>query len=290
MKKNLSGFVSCIFFILFLVFGTYYFIDNSNSNDGVKYNDYVVKVHFIDVGQGDSTFIELPNNECILIDAGERSYGDVVKNYISKLGYSSINYIIGTHPHTDHIGGLENIISNFNISNVYMPRVSSNSKTFESLLKSIDNKNLIINSAKNGVYLFNSNGLKGYFVAPVNDKYSDLNNYSAVFLLEYGSVKFLFMGDAEVLSENEIVDDIDVDVIKIGHHGSISSSGNSLVSRVSAKYGVISVGKNSYGHPNDEVINRWVGSGTSILRTEINGNIVISTDGSNLSIDVERSN
>ncbi len=287
MKKLISYIFSIVFILLVSLFYYSYNTSNSSSNKDVKL-DYVINVHFIDVGQGDATFIELPNNECMLIDAGERSYGDVVKNYIEKLGYSSIDYVIGTHPHTDHIGGLENIINSFGIGSIYMPMVTSNSKTFESLINTISSKDLKINSARDDVVLFDYNNLKGYFVAPVSSNYSDLNNYSAVLLLRYGNVSFLFMGDAEILSENEINDNIDVDVVKIGHHGSISSSGSSLINRVSARYGIISVGKNSYGHPSDEVISRWSDNGTYIYRTDINGDIVVNTDGNEISISVER--
>lgn len=288
LKNSLFIFVlvfclCCIGFLIIFISSDY-----SNNNIDNSGDTNSLKVHFIDVGQGDATFIELPNNKCMLIDAGERSYGGVVKKYISNLGYSEVNYVIGTHPHTDHIGGLEEIVSSFDINYIYLPSVSSNSKTFENLISTISDKKLKINKAKAGISLFSDDNISGYFVAPVNDSYSNLNNYSATLLLKYNNVKFLFMGDAEVLSENEITDNIDVDIIKIGHHGSNTSSGIDFVNRVSARYGIISVGKNSYGHPNDEVIKRWVSNGASIYRTDINGNIIVNTDGNIININAER--
>lgn len=280
-------FNSLIFIILFSIFYFMMFLKNDENDYVILDNE--VRVHFINVGQGDATFIELPDNKSLLIDAGEKSYGDTVVSYIANLGYNSVDYIIGTHPHTDHIGGLEKVLNNFDIGSVYMPKISSNSKTFENLLSTISDKGLKINSAYNGVSVIDSDELSISFVAPVSEKYSDLNNYSAVLLLRYGGVKFLFMGDAEVLSESEISSNIDVDIVKIGHHGSNTSSSIDFINRVSAKYGIISVGENSYGHPNEDVVSRWVSSGTIIYRTDINGNIVITTNGSDITVENERS-
>lgn len=280
-------FNSLIFIILFSIFYFMVFLKNDENEYVVLDNE--VRVHFINVGQGDATFIELPDNKSLLIDAGEKSYGDTVVSYIANLGYNSVDYIIGTHPHTDHIGGLEKVLNNFDIGSVYMPKISSNSKTFENLLSTISDKGLKINSAYNGVSVIDSDELSISFVAPVSEKYSDLNNYSAVLLLRYGGVKFLFMGDAEVLSESEISSNIDVDIVKIGHHGSNTSSSIDFINRVSAKYGIISVGENSYGHPNEDVVSRWTSSGTIIYRTDINGNIVITTNGSDITVQNERS-
>lgn len=239
----------------------------------------------IDVGQGDSIFIELPNNEVMLIDAGTAQYGTTVLNYIKKLGYTKINYLVATHPHADHIGGLEKVITNLEIEKIYMPKATTTTKTYESLLATISNKGLKINTAKAGVTVFENNDLSVRFIAPNRTYYSNLNNYSAVVKIQYKNNKFLFMGDAETLSENEITSDISADVIKVGHHGSKTSSGQSFVNRVNAKYAIISVAKNNgYNHPDILVVERWQKSGTTVYRTDEAGTIVISSDGKNISV------
>ena len=267
----------------------------TNNNTTPNNNDVVIeklinmKVHYIDVGQGDSTFIELPNNKTMLIDAGESSKGQVVANYIKSLGYSKIDYLVGTHPHTDHIGGLAYIINNFTIGNIYIPKAVSTSKTYENLLNTISQKGLKVITAKAGVNILNDSSLKIDIIAPNSDYYSDLNNYSAVIKLTYGNRKFLFMGDAEIKSENEIMTDVSADVIKIGHHGSDTSSGQSFVNKVKAKYVVIMVGNNNqYSHPYQTTIDRWKNIGATIYRTDLNGTIVITTDGTNIEIKSTR--
>lgn len=246
----------------------------------------VLRIHYIDVGQGDSAFIELPNNSTMLIDAGENDMGEVVVDYINKLGYSKIDYIIGTHPHTDHIGGLKDIINNFNTNKIYMPKVISTSKTYENLLNTIAEKNLKIHTAKKGVNIINENNLSIDIVAPNDDSYTNLNNYSAILKITYKNKSFLFTGDAEALSENEITDDISADVIKVGHHGSNTSSSEKFINKVKPQYAIISVGKNNdYNHPHQTIINRLEKYGAKIYRTDLNGTIVITTDGNNIKIN-----
>ena len=262
--------------------------ETTNNNNNIIQNNKI-KIHIIDVGQGDSIFIELPNNKTMLIDAGESSKGRVVSNYINTLSYSKINYLIGTHPHTDHIGGLAYIINNYNIENIYMPKAISTSKTYENLLNTISEKSLKIKTAKAGVNIYNNNNLKIDIIAPNSNSYSDLNNYSAVIKITYKNRSFLFMGDAETKSENEINSDISADVIKIGHHGSDTSSGESFVNKVNAKYVIITVGNNNkYNHPYKTIINRWKSIGATIYRTDLNGNIIITSDGDSIDVNTSK--
>lgn len=246
-------------------------------------------VHYIDVGQGDSIFIELPNDTTMLIDAGESSKKKVVEEYIKNERYSKIDYLVGTHPHTDHIGGLSYIIENFEIGKIYMPNAKSTSKTFENLLEVISSKGLKIKTAKAGVNILDEDNLKIDIIAPNSSSYSGLNDYSAVIKITYGEKEFLFMGDAEETSEKEILDkdfDISVDVVKVGHHGSSTSSIQKLVDKVNASYAVISVGAdNKYDHPYKETVERWQKSGATVYRTDKNGTIVITTDGSKIEVE-----
>ena len=263
--------------------------NNQNQNDYINTNNNLLKVHYLDVGQGDSMFIELPNNETMLIDAAESYQSENIINYLKNLNYQKIDYVIGTHPHTDHIGGLKNIINTFEIGKIYMPKVVSTTKTYESLLMAIKDKNLKINTAKAGTSIIDTDALKINILAPNNSIYTELNNYSAVTKITYGTTKFLFMGDAEKLSENEIKENVTADVIKIGHHGSNTSSSIDFIKKVNAKYGIISVGlNNKYNLPKEETITNWENSGTKIYLTSTNGTIRASSDGTNIKIESEK--
>ena len=263
--------------------------NNKNQNDYINTNNDLLKVHYLDVGQGDSIFVELPNNETMLIDAAESYQSENIINYLKNLNYQKIDYVIGTHPHTDHIGGLKNIINTFEIGKIYMPKVVSTTKTYESLLMAIKDKNLKINTAKAGTSIIDTDTLKINILAPNNSIYTELNNYSVVTKITYGTTKFLFMGDAEKLSENEIKENVTADVIKIGHHGSNTSSSIDFIKKVNAKYGIISVGlNNKYNLPKEETITNWENSGTKIYLTSTNGTIRASSDGTNIKIESEK--
>ena len=263
--------------------------NNQNQNTYINTNNDLLKVHYLDVGQGDSIFIELPNNETMLIDAAESYQSENIINYLKNLNYQKIDYVIGTHPHTDHIGGLKDIINTFEIGKIYMPKVVSTTKTYESLLMAIKDKNLKINTAKAGTSIIDTDALKINILAPNNSIYTELNNYSAVTKITYGTTKFLFMGDAEKLSENEIKENVTADVIKIGHHGSNTSSSIDFIKKVNAKYGIISVGlNNKYNLPKEETITNWENSGTKIYLTSTNGTIRASSDGTNIKIESEK--
>ena len=241
-----------------------------------------LRVSFIDVGQGDSEFIELPNGETLLIDAGTNETGADVVNYIESLGYSSIDYVVGTHPHEDHIGGLDDVIRTFDVESVYMPKVTADTKTFEDVLDAVDEKGLTINTAKAGVSLVDGEDLSVKMLAPVLDEYDNTNDYSAVIKVAYGDTSFLFTGDAEEYAEDLITGDVSADVLKVGHHGSSTSTGEAFLQRVSPSYAVISCGLgNSYGHPHTETIEKL--GGIPVFRTDEMGTIVATSDGSEIS-------
>lgn len=263
---------------------------NTISNENFKASSHVrsdyLKVAFLDVGQGDSIFIELPNNQTMLIDAGNPENGTDVSKYIQDAGYSRIDYVVATHPHDDHIGGLPEIIKTFDVGSIYMPKVSNNTSVFENLLTEIDHKGYQITEAKAGVTILNDGDLNIDIVAPVESSYKDLNNYSAVIKLDYGSTSFLFTGDAEKLSENEITADLNADVLKVGHHGSEYSSGPSFIEKVSPNYAVISVGKgNLYGHPSNETLKTLSAAGVTTFRTDYDSTIVFTSDGSEITVE-----
>ncbi|MFB0919832.1 MAG: MBL fold metallo-hydrolase, partial [Oscillospiraceae bacterium] len=243
-------------------------------------------VHFLDVGQGDAEFIELPDGKTMLIDAGESEYGDTVVNYIKGLGYKKVDYLVATHPHADHIGGMTKVVQSFAIGAVYMPNTTTTTQTYSSLLTAIKSAGLTITAAKAGVNMFSANGLTADIIAPVGTSYDDLNNYSAVIKLSYKNNSFLFMGDAEELSENEITANVKADVLKVGHHGSNSSTGQDFLSKVAPKYAVISVGTgNDYGHPAQITLDKLSAIGAAIYRTDKDGTVIFKSDGTNITVN-----
>lgn len=278
MRKIRIVFLTCL--CLLVVGCANPFVESNDMTSVSTFSGDTLRVNYIDVGQGDSIFIQLPNNETMLIDAGEAYKSENVIKYLNNLGIKKIDYVIGTHPHTDHIGGLEKVINTFDIGSIYMPRAVSTTKTYEDLLTTISNKGLKVKTAKSGVVVLDEDNLKLEFIAPNSDSYSELNNYSAVLKVTYLDNTFLFMGDAETLSENEVTCDVEADVIKVGHHGSDSSSGIEFVKKVSPEYAIIMVGEgNSYNHPYQSIIDRYENVGAKVLRTDLDGNIVCDSDG-----------
>lgn len=272
----------------------YYGYDDDYNNNG--YNDTVDKLvsHYIDVGQGDCEFIEFPDGETMLIDAGTSDGSSKIIRYIENLGYNYIDYVVATHPHADHIGGMKKVIEKFDIGTVYMPKAETTTSTYSNLLKAIQKKGKKIKTARAGTEIYN--GRDQYIsvetLAPNSSEYESLNDYSVVLKITYGKVRLLYMGDAEVLSENEILNknyDVSADVIKVGHHGSNTSSGQNFVNAVNAQFAIFSVGSNNdYHHPHSQVVNRWKNSGAEILRTDTMGSIVLSTDGDSFDINTEK--
>ncbi len=243
-------------------------------------------VSFLDVGQGDSVFIELPDSRTMLIDASESNYAGQIESYIRGRGHSKIDYLVATHPHSDHIGGMSAIVNAFDIGEVWMPDADSTTATYEKLLTAISDKGLKIHTAKAGKVILEEESLRISLLAPCSDSYSDLNNYSAVIKLTYGAARFLFTGDAEKLSEEEMLAsgaDLSADVLKIGHHGSSTSSSEAFLKAVAPSFGVISCGKdNSYGHPHQETLTAAEQLQIPLLRTDLEGTIVFSSDGSEI--------
>lgn len=240
-----------------------------------------MRVHFLDVGQGDSILIELPNGQSMLVDGGTRRAGGFVKDYIKSLGINHLDYVVATHPHEDHIGGLVEVIGTIPVGSVYMPRVVHTSQTFETFIQTVADKGHRFRRARAGLVMIEDGDLKVNMLAPVREDYEDLNNHSAVVKLEYKGVSILLMGDAEELSEKEIdLSRVSAQVLKVGHHGSNSSTSGEFLENVSPVYAVISCGKdNDYGHPHRETLDRLESAGVKVLRTDLLGTIILTTDG-----------
>ena len=232
-----------------------------------------LKVHYIDVGQGDSEFLELPDGKTMLIDAGTSSSGTTVVNYIKSLGYSNIDYVIASHPHEDHIGGLPAVLEAFGIGEVWAPKQGTTTQAYETFLNTVANKKLAINSATAGKKIGSSTSYSAEILSPSSSSsYTDLNDWSAVIKVKYGSNTFLFAGDASTSVLSSVLS-THIDVLKVAHHGSDTGTNKSLVSSLTPKYAVISCGTgNTYGHPTNSVLESL--SSVSVFRTDQQKTIV----------------
>ena len=244
--------------------------------------DGKLKVYFIDVGQADCILL-VNNKSSMLIDAGNNEDGELVVNYIKSLGISKLDYVVGTHPHEDHIGGLDNVINSFEIGEIFMPETTTNTKTYEDVLNAIANKNLQITVPKIGDK-FNIGTAEAEVLSVKNDNVK-LNNCSIVIRVVFGEKSFLFTGDAEEVVESKLKVK-ETTVLKVGHHGSSTSTSQTLLNKIKPKYAIISVGKNNdYGHPTKQTLKRLQDAGCEIHRTDEEGTILITTDGKDLKID-----
>lgn len=294
MKKFISGIITLIIIGIVSILGTnQQFLntistaENQTNQQNMQQIDFVAEedllVDFIDVGQADSILIR-NQDKVMLIDAGTNEAGETVVEYLKKLGITHINYLVGTHPHEDHIGGLDDVINNFEIEQIYMPKIETTTKTFQDVLEAIENKNLKVTSPKKGDKIEFGQAKAEFMTDPILDE-DNLNLSSLVIRLEFGNNSFLFMGDAEKENE-ESISWSKVDVLKVGHHGSDTSSSKEFLEQIQPKYAIIMVGKdNSYKLPKQETIDKLKTLGSEIYRTDENGTIRIISDGNNLEIE-----
>ena len=260
----------------------------SSSQNALPKSD-VLTVKYIDVGQADCMLIT-QGGFSMLIDAGNNADGEMVVEYLKNLGISKLDYVVGTHPHEDHIGGLDNVINEFEIGQIIMPKVSHTSKTYKDVLTAVQKKGPKITAAKAG-QSYSIGSATAHVLSPVKDKYDGLNEYSVVIRLTYGDNAFLFTGDIEKVNENELLSSkqtLLADVLKSPHHGSRTSNTQGFINAVQPKYGVICVGKdNSYGHPHSEVLKRLENHMT-VYRTDKNGTITVTSNGTDINIETEK--
>ena len=244
-----------------------------------------ISVHFIDVGQADSIFIDYGDVD-ILIDGGNNDDGELVVNYLKSLGTDDLELMVATHPHEDHIGGLDTVIYNFDVEKIIKPALSENTKTNRDFEEAISSKNIPVTNPDQGEVI-EFGDLKLIILSDKTKRYTETNNYSIVLKMVYGDTAFLFTGDAEAEAEHDILEsglDIKADVLKVGHHGSATSTTANFLRKVSPDYAVISVGNdNRYGHPDPIIINRLNLHDVATMQTNEMGTIIFTSNGTDLS-------
>ena len=245
-------------------------------------------VHFIDVGQADAALV-LCDGQAMLIDGGNADDSSLMYSYLNRLGITYLDYVIGTHAHEDHIGGIAGALNFATVGQVFCPVTSYSTRAFSNFVKATQKHGRSITVPSVGDR-FNL-GSASCQVLGVNST-DDTNESSIVLKITYGNTSFLFTGDAEREAENMILNrgyDLHSDVLKVGHHGSASSTGYYWLRQIAPEYAVISVGKgNSYGHPTETVLSRLRDADVTTYRTDLHGDIICTSDGQSVSFQVSK--
>jgi len=267
-----------------------YFIDylNSTQTQEIKaWQEGKLYVDVIDVGQGDSIFIKTPNGSTMLIDAGDSDAYDAIKEVLDENNVDKLNVLVATHPHEDHIGSMKEVYENYSAEKIYMSSTVTTTTTYKNLLTAISNNAQKIVTAKAGMSIDIDSNITMKILSPQDKSYGDLNDYSIVIKCTYKNNSVLFTGDATVKTEKEMLasyyNELDSDVLKVGHHGSSSSSSAAFLNAVSPTYAIISCGlNNDYGHPHAETLERLNSINAIVKRTDEDGSVSFIMDGDNI--------
>ncbi|MCD5410604.1 MAG: MBL fold metallo-hydrolase [Clostridiales bacterium] len=273
--------IATAFFVICFIF---FLTSCTNSSDF----DSLLSIHMIDVGQSESILIIAPNGNTILIDAGDEVSGRKVVRYLKKRKIDDIDVMIVTHPHSDHIGGVEAVANKYDIDKFFMPDITHNTDTFEGLLQILEEHNIDVSFGEKNMRMQIDDSLYLFLLSPIKDHSNNLNNWSIVAKIQYNKKSFLFTGDAEYELEMNLIEMYDANflrshVLKIGHHGSNTSTSEKFLDVVQPSVALISVGEeNPYGFPHREVIRRLINRNIMIYRTDEQSNIVILSDGNEI--------
>lgn len=287
-KKDMKKLIVLVILLLSYAYTTFINTENKNQEGPIKErktedvifaDENTLNVYFIDVGQADSILLE-NKGHYMLIDAGNNEDGPKLVKYFSEFGIKEFDYVVGTHAHEDHIGGMDDIIKNFKIDNFYMPDAVTTTKTFEDVLDALEETNVIFQTPKVN-QTFNLQDTTITTLSVTADE-KNLNDTSIVLKVKHGTNTFLFMGDASTKIEKNLLNkDIKSDVLKVGHHGSRYSTSLEFLKKVSPEYAVISVGENNtYKHPHEEILKRLEEQNIQIYRTDKQGTILAKSNGS----------
>lgn len=281
--KQIAFFLVAIFAAVLLIANTGTFTQTQAATKAQ------IKIHYINVGQGDSELIQQKDKN-MLIDAGTNASTNSLISYLKKQGIKKIDYLILTHPHEDHIGGADAVINTFAIGIVYMPKITTTTSTFKDVITAMNKKKLKATVPTPGA-TFKLGSANCMILGPINSNKDDLNTYSIVLRVTFGSSKFMFTGDAQMSNEQDMISkeyDLSADVLKVGHHGSHTSTSDAFLDKVNPKYAVISCGKgNDYGHPHKETVDKLKNKSVKVYRTDECGTIVCTSDGKSISFNVK---
>lgn len=279
-----------VLLIIIICAGIYYIYSTQEQTGGPPLSlDGAVQMQVvvIDVGQGDSILVVFDTGETMLIDAGTKSSAKKISNILDTYGIEKIDVLVATHPHADHIGGMESIVKEYQIGRIYMPDKPSSSATYKNLVSAVEENDIPVVEAYAGLD-FILGPATCTIVSPQKDIKSDANNASVVIFLDYGETDFLFTGDMETKAENIVLDEgylIDAEVLKVAHHGSSSSTSEDFLIAVSPDYAVISCGQgNSYNHPHEQTLELLSLYNIELYRTDIVGDVVFTADGRNIKV------
>ena len=280
MKKTLSLLITFALCLLLAGF--------SSGDDPAETPPFTV--HFIDVGQADAALV-LCDDEAMLIDGGNAADSSLIYSYLEKLSIDHLEYIVCTHPHEDHVGGLAGALNYATVDTALSPVTSYDSKAFESFVKYLDEQEVSITVPSAGD-TFTLGSARVEVLGPIDDSAAEPNNLSIVLRVVYGDTAFLFTGDAEREEEQDIVDAgyfLQSTVLKVGHHGSANATTYPFLREIIPAYAVISVGAdNAYGHPTEDTLSRLRDAEVEVYRTDMQGDVICTSDGETVSFSVER--
>ena len=297
-RADRTGVSAAIFIVLVSCIITAGCLDNFtipdfgyNRSTHLADNEGKLSVYFLDAGQGDSTLV-LFNEKTILIDAGEAEMGGRVVSDLTTLGVTRINLLVATHPHSDHIGGMQKVLAAFPVGQVLDAGLPHTSSTYEHFLATIDQKNIPYRVAEQGQTVEVDPALRIFVLSPPKERFGDDPNTNSVVLrISYGTIDFLLTGDIGGESEDALARSgypLDAEILKVGHHGSFSSTSPSFLARVHPETAIIPVGKdNPYGHPHQQTLDLLKDYGVTVYRTDRDGTIMVRSDGISYSVKTE---
>ena len=287
-QKQQSGWVMVFLFIM-LFLAAAYVLFNRQGEDAPPAEGGSLQVHFIDVGQADAALV-ICDGHYMLIDGGNAEDSDLVYSYLERHGAKNLDYMVASHAHEDHIGGLSGALNYAKVDTALCPVTEYSSKVFQNMVKYLEQQGKSLTVPAPGDK-FDLGSARVEILGPVQE-YDDTNNTSIVLRIDYGETSFLFTGDMETGAEKDLLEsgaDVRATVLKAGHHGSDTSTGYQFLREVSPRYTVISVGEgNKYGHPSDEVLSRFRAAGTEVYRTDMQGHVIAESDGKTITFRTEK--